>query len=303
MEGILFPLITPFAEDGEVDERMFRSLIDDAIVMGVDALFILGSVGQGPALTYEERARCARIAIEEIRGRVPSIIHVGTTDLRSTAELAVHAKAIGADAIAVVPPYYYSDHTQAEIDLHFEGVAAACDLPLVVYNNPKYAGTNISAPWLARLAKKIPSISGIKLSYASTPQTLQYVQEVPGRVSIYSGSVVNLLPTVPYGVKGTISPPSILFPKLSIAIWNALKTRDWNRAILLQERVNRASMIIEAMMAKEGRVVIQEGLRMLGHEIRRYPRWATPALAESAKDSLRTTMEDANSFESAAAAA
>ena len=159
IEGILHPLITPFTEAGDVDEAEFRSLLDGGLELGVHGFFLLGSQGQGPTLSYEERARVAAVAVRHVKGRVPVIIHVGTTDLRSTAWLAQAAEEAGADAVAVVPPYYYSDHPPEEIDAHYIGVGRATSLPLVVYNNEKYAGVNITPAWLARPGSRVVECS------------------------------------------------------------------------------------------------------------------------------------------------
>ena len=291
IEGILHPLITPFSEEGDVDEDVFRSLLDGALDVGVHGFFLLGSQGQGPALTHEERSRTAALAIRHVAGRVPVVIHVGTTDLRSTAELARRAEEAGADAVAAVPPYYYSDHTEAEIDAHFKGLSEATSLPIFVYNNPKYAGADITPSWLARLAGEIPNLSGIKLSYASPQQILQYIDQVPERISVFSGSVLNLLSTVPFGVKGAINPPAVLFPELSVAIWEALKAEDWGLAFEIQGRINRAAITIARLVAKFGRPVYREGFRIMGYDVKTFPRWESGELTDEALAQLRDVIE------------
>src|ERR1044072_8208391 len=108
---VLLPIITPFDEKVRVDEQMMRALVDFHIKAGVQGLFWLGSTGQGTALTIEERKQAAVIALDQAGSRVPVIIHVGTPDAQSTVELAEHAAAHKADAVAIVPPYYYFAHT------------------------------------------------------------------------------------------------------------------------------------------------------------------------------------------------
>src|SRR5262245_51490256 len=115
IRGVLLPIITPFDEKIRVDEQVMRQLVDFHISAGVQGLFVLGSTGQGPAMTIEERKQAAAITLAQARSRVPVIIHVGTADAGSTVELAEHAAAHKADAVGIVPPYYYSDHTEYEI--------------------------------------------------------------------------------------------------------------------------------------------------------------------------------------------
>src|SRR4249919_502671 len=129
IRGVLLPIITPFDEKVRVDEQLMRQLVDFHIGAGVQGLFVLGSTGQGPAMTIEERRQAAAVALDQAKKRVPVVIHVGTADAWSTTELAVHAAEHGADAVAIVPPYYYSDHTEFEIMAHYKAVHKTVSLP------------------------------------------------------------------------------------------------------------------------------------------------------------------------------
>jgi len=151
IRGVLLPIITPFDEKVRVDEPVMRALVDFHIKAGVQGLFVLGSTGQGPAMTIEERKQAAAIALDQARSRVPVIIHIGTADAQSTVELAEHAAAHKADAVAVVPPYYYSDHTEFEIIAHYKAVAKAVSLPIFIYENPKYSGISIPPALAVRM--------------------------------------------------------------------------------------------------------------------------------------------------------
>ena len=106
IRGVLLPIITPFDERARIDEEVMRELVDFHIGAGIQGLFVLGSTGQGPAMSVEERKKAAAVALDQARSRVPVIIHVGTADTESTVELAEHAAAHKADAVAIVPPYY-----------------------------------------------------------------------------------------------------------------------------------------------------------------------------------------------------
>src|ERR1041385_9281557 len=107
VKGVLIPLITPFDEKQKVDEGVMRQLVDFYVKTSVQGLFVLGSSGQGPAMSLPERKRAAEVALAEARGRLPVIVHVGTADGESTVELARHAAEKGASAVGGVPPYYY----------------------------------------------------------------------------------------------------------------------------------------------------------------------------------------------------
>ncbi len=285
IEGIILPVVTPFHEDGSIDVEAQFPMVDAAIKSGVDALFILGSAGMGPAMSQEERVRMADLVIKHVKGRLPTVVHVGTTHLSSTIELAIEAKKSGATDIAVIPPYYYSDHPWAEIAAHFRGVAKACNLPLMMYNNARYSGIHVTAEQLAGLADELPSISGVKLSYMSQSQIMGFVNRLPERVAVYPATVPELLPTVPFGVKGTINPPSVLFADLSVALWRAIKSENWTLAFQLQKRLLAFTGPFARLEAKHGRFIVGEGLRMMGFKVTKYPRWeqGTPIDAEARK--------------------
>src|SRR5438046_9333739 len=144
IRGVLLPIITPFDEKSRIDEPIMRQLVDVHIDAGVQGLFVLGSTGQGPAMSVEERKKAAAVALDQARSRVPVIIHVGTADTESTVELAEHAAAHKADAVAIVPPYYYSDHTDYELVAHYKAVAKAVALPIFIYENHKYSGISVT---------------------------------------------------------------------------------------------------------------------------------------------------------------
>lgn len=300
--GIINPIVMPFTEDGAPDVDLLHTFAEDSVTAGCSALFIMGSAGQGPTLTYEERRQTADRLIKHMKGKIPIFVHVGTTDLRSTAQLAVAAKESGADGIGVIPPYYYSDHPPAEIDLHFKGVAKTCDLPMWVYNNEQYSGINITPPWLARLANEIPTITGVKLAYASLGQIAAYLRVAPERVSMYAGTTLDLIPMAQFGVKGSINPPSTLFPELSVAMWNAIQASDWNRAHELFGILLPANTTVTRLGFTYGRSVLREGLRMRGYPVKNYPRWETADLPDEAREELKKALQPAWNFEKVAPA-
>jgi 4-hydroxy-tetrahydrodipicolinate synthase len=153
---------------------MACDLTDFEIAAGINALFLLGSFGQGPVMRTEQRQKFAETIVKHVRGRVPIIIHVGTADVFSTVELGLHAKSLGCDAIGVVGPYYYSDHTEYEIVEHFKEVGSAIGMPLLLYNNAPYSGYDISPAMMGRLKEQVPEIFGTKLSTNSFETALQY---------------------------------------------------------------------------------------------------------------------------------
>jgi dihydrodipicolinate synthase/N-acetylneuraminate lyase len=153
IRGMLLPLPTVFDENGTIDEPVLRQMIDYYIGAGVNALFIGGSMGQGMALTHEERKHLFDLAIEQVGGRIPVVCHVGTADPYTTIDLGRHALRKGSVALVAVGPYYYSDRTPAELRAHFKMVGRELKAPILLYNNPKCysCGNSTTRPTARRL--------------------------------------------------------------------------------------------------------------------------------------------------------
>jgi dihydrodipicolinate synthase/N-acetylneuraminate lyase len=191
----------------------------------------------------------------------------------TTAELADHAAASGADAVAVVPPYYYSDHTEYEIMAHYKAVhKAVLSLPIYIYENPKYSGISISPAFAARMKEQVPALQGIKVAYGQGA-LLEYVRLLPD-VSVFTGNS-DLFGLVPFGLAGMINPPTSFVPELCVDLFNKLDSQNYSAAVAAQTRIDTAARIIAARLRKYGRVPLQEVYRMRGMAVKRFPKWDT----------------------------
>ncbi|MET0223073.1 MAG: dihydrodipicolinate synthase family protein [Terrimicrobium sp.] len=294
IRGVLLPIITPFDEKVRIDEQVMRQLVDFHIGAGVQGLFVLGSTGQGPAMTTEERKQAAAIALDQAKGRVPMVIHVGTADAGSTVELAEHAAAHKADAVAIVPPYYYSDHTEYEIIAHYKAVAKSVPLPVFIYENPKYSGISISPGLAVRMKEQVPALKGIKVAYGHGA-LLEYVRLLPD-VSIFTGNA-DLFGLVPFGLAGMINPPTSFVPELCVALFKALDSKDYTRAVEAQKRVDTAARLVAGRLRKYGRVPLQEVFRMRGFAVKRFPKWETEQMPKEEIAKLERELRDAGILE------
>src|SRR5207302_3990185 len=243
IRGVLLPIITPFDEKSRIDEPIMRELVDFHIGAGIQGLFVLGSTGQGPAMSVEERKKAAAVALDQARSRVPVIIHVGTADAGSAVELAEHAAAHKADAVAIVPPYYYSDHTEYEIIAHYKAVHRAVPLPIFIYENPKYSGISVPPNLAVRMKEQVPTLKGIKVAYGQGA-LLEYVRLLPD-VSVFTGNA-DLFGLVPFGLAGMINPPTSFVPELCVALWKALDSQDYMKAVEAQKKVDTAARLVAA---------------------------------------------------------
>ena len=290
IRGVLLPIITPFDEKVRVDEQMMRQLVDFHIKAGVQGLFVLGSTGQGPAMTIDERKQAAAIALDQAKSRVPVVIHVGTADAGSTVELAEHAAAHRADAMAIVPPYYYSDHTEYEIMAHYKAVHKAVPLPIYIYENPKYSGISIPPGFALRMKDQVPALKGIKVAYGQGA-LLEYVRLLPD-VSVFTGNA-DLFGLVPFGVAGMINPPTSFVPEICVELFNALDSKDYPRVVEAQKRVDTTARIVAARLRKYGRVPLQEVYRMRGFAVKRFPKWDTEQMPKEEVVKLERELRNA----------
>jgi dihydrodipicolinate synthase/N-acetylneuraminate lyase len=290
IRGVLLPMITPFDEKVRIDEPMMRRLVDFHIGAGVQGLFVLGSTGQGPAMTIEERKQAAAIALDQAKSRVPVVIHIGTADAGSTVQLAEHAAAHKADAVAIVPPYYYSDHTEYEIIAHYKAVARAVPLPIFIYENPKYSGISIPPGLAVRMKDQVPALKGIKVAYGQGA-LLEYVRLLPD-VSVFTGNA-DLFGLVPFGLAGMINPPTSFVPELCVELFKALGGKDYERAVEAQKRVDTAARLVGTRLRKYGRVPLQEVFRMRGFAVKRFPKWETEQMPKEEVNKLERELREA----------
>lgn len=283
--GVLIPVITPFHEDSTVDESILRQLVDFYVSASIQGLFALGSSGQGPAMSADERKATAEVIIDQAGGRTPVIIHVGTADTPTTVELAKHAAAAGADAIGVIPPYYYCDAPQSAILEHFKAVSDAAPLPIFIYENPKYCGISISPEFGVTLKREVPAIRGMKVAYGAGAMA-DYVKLFPDDVSVFTGNA-DIFGLVPFGVAGMINPPTSSVPELCVALYQALEAKDYAKAADLQGKVNAITQMFIATQKRHGRGTIAEMFRIRGIPVKRFPRWETAPLPDDAKKTIR----------------
>jgi dihydrodipicolinate synthase/N-acetylneuraminate lyase len=290
LRGVLLPVLTPFDQKARVDEQIMRELVDFHVGAGVQGLFVLGSTGQGPAMSIEERKKAAAIALDQARSRLPVVIHVGTADTESTVELAEHAAAHKADAVAIVPPYYYSDHTEYEIIAHYRAVAKAVPLPIFIYENPKYSGISVPPNFAVRMKEQVSTLKGIKVAYGQGA-LLEYVRLLPD-VSVFTGNA-DLFGLVPFGLAGMINPPTSFVPELCVALWKALDSKDYTKAVEAQKKVDTAARLVAAELRKYGRVPLREVFRMRGFDVKRFPKWETEPMPKEAVAKLERELKAA----------
>lgn len=243
VKGIIPPLTTPFTENGDVYEAGLRRLVEFQIEKGVHGLFICGTYGSGPIMTIEQRKRVHEIAIDQTKGRITVIAHIGTTSTAQSIKLARHAEAVGADHVASVSPYYHRHDERAVVE-YFCALVKAVDLPVYVYNNPKASGVTITPSFLHHLAEV--GVQGIKdsgFSFIELTHFMLALEDKPD-FKFVVGTEALALPAWMVGAKGSVSGLANAFPELMVKFWDTFQAGQYEEAARLQMQVNKARQIL-----------------------------------------------------------
>ena len=204
-------ILTPMHPDGSINFPELGRLIDWQIEGSTDAIIICGTTGETPTLTDEEQRQLIAFAVERVAGRVPVIAGTGTNDTSRTISRCKAAKELGADGLLVVTPYY-NKASQRGIVAHYNAVADATDLPLIVYHIPGRTGLTIAPKTFAELAKH-PNIVAVKEASGNISAIAETCFLCGDGLDFYSGEDAQIVPILSLGGIGVISVLSHLVPK------------------------------------------------------------------------------------------
>ena len=257
--GAITALITPF-RDGAVDEDAFVALIERQIEAGIHGLVPAGTTGETSTLSHDEHRRVVELCVQTARGRVPVIAGAGSNATSEAIDLARHAKAVGADAVLVVAPYY-NRPSQEGLYRHYAAINDAVQIPVITYNVPGRTVADLSNETLERLST-LPNIVGIKDATGDlTRISLQRLTCGPEWV-LLSGDDPTGLGYIAHGGAGCISVTSNVAPESVAAFYNAALARDWDTALYLQDRLIRLhkALFLDASPAPTKFAMAQLGL-------------------------------------------
>ncbi len=239
LRGAFTALVTPFAEDGAIDEAEFRRLVAWQLLAGIDGLVPVGTTGEAPTLSAGERERLIALTVEAASAagpdrRVPVIAGTGTNDTRATITATRRAAELGADAALVVVPYYNRPDARM-LRAHFEAVAEDGDLPIVVYNVPGRTGTNVDADTFLRLAEH-PRVVAVKEASGNLEQLAVICRDRPRDVAVLSGDDAATLAILAMGGDGVVSVASNEIPGEMASLCAAAIDGRWDDARRIHER-------------------------------------------------------------------
>jgi 4-hydroxy-tetrahydrodipicolinate synthase len=199
---VITAMVTPFDERGELDLDAAVELANWLVENGSDGLVLCGTTGESPTLTESEELvlfRTVRAAVS-----VPVIAGAGSNSTASAVEQTKRASELGVDAILSVTPYY-NRPSQAGLEAHFRAVAAATDLPVILYDIPVRTGRKIETETILRLAHEVPNIVGLKDAAGDPTETARLIARAPSGFEVYSGDDAYTLPLLAVGAVGVIS--------------------------------------------------------------------------------------------------
>lgn len=233
-EGIYVAMLTPFTDDGALNEEELRRIVEFQITSGVHGLFPISSVGEFIHMSQEEKIQMMEIIVDQNRGRVRVTPGVGSSHPAESIYLAKKAKAIGCDAVVVAPPYYFQ-LSQENIEKYFETIADAVDLPIILYNIPLFTQP-LSYDVVKRLSRR-DNVVGMKDSSGSMVDFLHFIDKIRiigEDINILTGREETLLPCLVVGGKGCVTATSGILPEIMTAIYDAWKAGEYEKAKELQ---------------------------------------------------------------------
>lgn len=223
-KGIATALYTPFKNKGKtVDYAAFERLVERQLRSGINALVALGTTGESPTVSAEERKEIISFVVKRVNGRVPVIIGAGSNCTATAAKFAREAEKLGARAVLSVTPYYNKCNENG-ILRHYAAIAGATDLPIIIYNVPSRTGIDISPETYAKLAR-IKTVAAIKECNTSLEKLNRSINLTDSEISFYCGSDEVLPDFINSGADGAISVSSNVIPDKIVDIY--LKKRSY----------------------------------------------------------------------------
>lgn len=227
---------TPTTDDGRVNEKALRAMLDDNIAHGCGGFWMAGSTGEGPVMTDEAREVVAKVSAETCKGRALVIMQVGSMSTASAVKAAKISRAAGCAAVCCLPPLFFRASERSIIDYYKAVADAAGDLPFFVYNLPQLTQIEFFPPLMEKLKREIPTLKGLK---HSAPDFTQIRLFADMGLTCFSGNGALALPALSMGAVGTIDAPLTLAPWHYAQLFAAWEAGDFKLAQSLQDEVRK----------------------------------------------------------------
>lgn len=272
-------LVTPFRQDGSLDEPALRALVNRQIDAGIDFLCPCGTTGESPTLKHHEHLAVVRVTIEESRGRVPVLAGAGGYDTDEVIALVAELHELGVSGILSVTPYY-NKPTQEGLYQHYRAIAESTRLPVIVYSVQPRTSVNVEPATLVRLAE-IPNIVGVKEASGNIGQMASICARLAESFIVLSGDDAVTIPLIALGGRGVISVVSNEIPAEFTQLTHAALNGDFARARQIQRKY-QALMEINFVETSPGPVKFAMARMGLLEPVWRLP-MVTPSIASQDK--------------------
>lgn len=291
LDGIFVPHVTPFTREGKLDVEALRTCVRFWMKNGVFGLLSCGSNGEAPYLSRKERRIVIKTVVEEAGDKIPVVAGTGGVSTKQTIAFTRDAEKQEADAALVITPFYFK-LSNREIYEHYKKVLETVNLPVILYNVPKFTGISLDAAIVSQLVSKYESLIGIKDSSGNIGAITEILRLVGDKISVLAGTAEVTLPTLMLGGRGAVLAVANVYPRLCSLLYEAFRKGNFEEAAKLQQQV---SFVNEVLVKKFNQLSsIKEALRLRGLPAG-YPRM--PALpleseeAKTVKDMLEVVQE------------
>lgn len=263
-DGVIAPAVTLLQRDGSIDAEQNRRHIDFLISSEVSGVYVFGTSGEFMHFNLRERESHAAQVVEHVAGRKPVIVGAASTATDDAVRLSRHAQGIGAAAVAVATPYFWT-LSEREVMGHFSSVASAVDIPILVYNVPSFSGFDISSPTLIALMKENPNIAGVIDAVDSADHARSRIlalRDVNPEFQVLSASDAQVMNLLELGGNGVLPATANIVPELYVRIVRAYENDDFRGAIEAYRKLAR----VLSMYQVEGSFhsVVKEAMVLLG---------------------------------------
>jgi len=242
--GVVPPILTPVDAQENVDEHGFRAVIDHCIKGGLHGIFVAGTNGETMALTQKERNNAIRIALDQVKGRVPVMSGIMDSSTRRVIDNLKELEQMGGTC-AVITSIFYDRHTSQDQTIrHFEAIAKETDIDLVIYNIPPFTGLKLTAATVMKIAE-IDNVVGYKDSSGSFPEFLQVLDHYENTpFSVLQGVTPLAVPSLLLGADGFVPALAPLFPELFVKAYEAGRSKNIELAKKYNALIRESSSIL-----------------------------------------------------------
>lgn len=260
--GTCTALVTPMTSKGKINTQRLSELIAVQYFAGIRAIVVSGTTGESATLSDTEKVKLWKSAVSAAPNDMVVIAGTGSNSTKHAIELSKRAEKIGADGLLIVTPYYNKTTQRGVID-HFHAIAQSVHLPIIVYNVPTRTGMDLTLETCKALAK-IPNIIGIKDASGDITRAARIIQAGKDDFYVWSGNDDQIVPMMSVGAKGVISVLSNLCPAETVAITNACRNGNFEKAASLQRTYLD---LIDALFCEVNPIPIKEAMNALGMDI------------------------------------